>query len=536
MDHKTTLLGSLMLALLGCDDGGQTAPTQDARATDAAAAPDMAPGRQCTGRFVITAVDAPEGCFRPVVGGAVALAAGRLQFAGLDLAVTAADAACAVEAAGCTVDTLAGDAAHYTATLEGTQLSLTTERVIAFRPVACGPTTLTVRPATPCTLDGLYQPDPPTLSSGMCSLLWEAEPVAINTQDATLTWGDRTFTLTATDEAACTATADGGLAIYNGVGRTTRITAHVTGDTVDFTIEDALEEPSAFGDVCDAGRFEAQGARVAPGGAPLDATCDPLPFVCGDGTCDIQTGEHCQNCPEDCGCSGAECVQVRPQREDPATTYLCAALCGPNQPCGPTQRCVPAEEYQVQFTTDRFGPLICLDAQGETGLGGHCDDSRACGAHLVCALNIQPGGRCLPLCDGTCSDPCWAVNRDVQVCRATCGPGREDTCGDGACASVTLNGICSTTDRTTFFCHPAQIEYECHAEVPGFGQPCADQASCAVDLACLTEACTRDGNQFDCSESVCTHRCDTDADCTAPLGVCSHINHPQATTGWCRSQ
>jgi hypothetical protein len=543
--YHPCVLGIALLTCLACDDGSGSNGAQDAGPGQADATPqaDAAPILTgCDGAYVITGTEAhDQSCLErtPMVGEAVRIADGQLHVGDLTLPLTHAPDGCAVQAQGCTVEPALGHHTTISATLDTAsgQLRLTPEQITAFRPATCVPTVFTVTPKpSGCVLNGRFEvAEAPTLVGGTCDLSWSAATVSIDTISEVryLRWGQQRYEIIAMDEAACTVTASGGLAIYNDVARTTQIVAQLTADAATLTISDALEGTSSNNETCVGAQFEATGQRLQPGGDPLNAQCEALPFVCGDGACDLANGEQCENCPEDCGCEGSDCVRLNALGTDDAPVHACASACG-NTPCPDAQRCVPAAEFGAFFITGNPRGTICLDALGDTGLGGRCEDSRTCAPDLMCALNRTNDSRCLARCDPSCGE-CWPLNQEIDLCLPRCHPNGADACGDSVCASQTLNHMCSTEDREQlrWFCHPTQIESACRPEGPAFGEPCADGA-CGAG-GCLKDQCTRDERVSNCDVEVCSRPCQSDDDCAAPLPRCVTIETPNSTTGWCQA-
>jgi len=530
------VVGAALLA--SCDDGAGSTRADvvgDGRGDVAAC--------EAPADLVITAVDAPAGaCLArvPTVGEAVSLEGGRLRVGTLDLPLEPGASCDMIVAQGCASDTTRGDreAARVSFDVAAGRLTVTAERAEAFRPDACEPVVLSVAPLPEgCHLGGRFEVAAATLTAGSCDLSWPAATLVVSVGDdvqpiGTVSWGERSYDIVAVDRAACTVTAETDLLLFNGVARETRLVVTLGDDAASVAIEDTLEGTSDFGETCVDARFASSGARTPPGGAAWDASCDALPFVCGDGTCALEAGEQCEVCPEDCGCASGSCLRVQ-GRFDAELTHACASACADSTGCGADERCVLADEVDAFFVTGQPATRVCLAATGDAPLGGGCEDSRGCLDDRRCAQ-----GMCVEACaSGTC-DVCTTDLTVGMVCALSCSEETPDTCGAGACGTVTRNALCSSHDGgASWFCHPAQVEHGCRPEAgPGFAAACGEDATCGVGLGCLGEACTRDGTRFDCVSELCTRPCEDDADCAAPLSQCSSISPPgQPASRWCTS-
>ncbi len=483
----------------------------------------------------------------PGIGESMILSNGRIKIGELDLAVGQPEQDCTLPIESCTVDLAQGNRASVSGVLDVSRktLRLEAQQAEAFRLAACEPVEFSLA-ETPqnCHLGGRFRVETePQLVEGTCDLTWAAEVVSVSvtdpsTAEGTLVWGDDSYNIVAIDENACTVTAQTEFSIFNGVARTTSITATLEGPNATLTIQDALEGTSDFDETCVGARFEGQATAIEPGGTPWEAQCEPLPFVCGNGTCEESQGENCEVCPEDCGCAQGNCVRYRPPQAEPESEpiYACAENC--SGACESNQRCVPANEFDTFFTEGDPATRICLDANDEVPRGGPCTDSRDCADGLLCSE-----GQCLADCSrvdpSTCKECRFFAMPSIEVCIPPCAPNRTDQCGAGACLSRTVNHACTTLDRELWFCHPAQFFYECRPqEPPSFGTNCAQGEYCGIGAGCLEEGCTRVEDGIDCTNATmrCSRPCDSDADCEDPLPFCSTVEIPgQAPTHWCIS-
>lgn len=546
------------MALVACNGGGEGGGggpldegAGDAAAIDASAADLGLDDCAVPERLVITGVDvAGAACVGrlPAVGEAVVVADGRLRVGERDLAIGRVAAGCVVEASGCAGDRGLGNQSAITATLDlpTGRLVLDGQQSEGFRPTDCAPVTLTVAPVPEgCHLGGRFAvASAPALVDGTCDLSWQPATVAISVATdggddrGELRWGDDRYAITAVDPAACTVTAASGLAIFNGVARTIRITATLTAAGAEFVINDALDGTSDFGENCVDARFAATGTAIEPGGEPWEASCDALPFICGDGICATDAGEQCEVCPDDCGCNGI-CVRYRLPDEprDGPVRHACSAACFGGD-CGAGERCVPAAEFDVFFVSDRLSERVCLAATGDAPRGGACADSTGCADRLLCS-----DGQCLAACadvdEATCAECRVFPPVSIAACVPFCRPDRTDECGAGSCLSRTVNHFCSTVDRESWFCHPAQFMYACQpSAVPGLGDACFEGEGCAIEGGCFEDDCERlEDNTFDCASARCSQPCMSDDDCADPMPVCSVIEAPgRAPSRWCKAR
>jgi formylglycine-generating enzyme required for sulfatase activity len=165
---------------------------------------------------------------------------------------------------------------------------------------------------------------------------------------------------------------------------------------------------------------------------------------CGDGICQMATGENCSNCAEDCGCTN----------------------------CGET-----CENGACRFTA-------CDHAEcGSDGCGGTCGQ---CDGHGQCT----EAGQCayVPRCgDGACD-----ADEDCRICPADCG----DCCGNGLCepeyeedcancsADCGCTG-CGETCESAVCTFTACVDMECGDD--GCSGSCG---SCGLGHICQNGQCT----------------------------------------------
>ncbi|NOZ87938.1 MAG: LamG domain-containing protein [Deltaproteobacteria bacterium] len=132
--------------------------------------------------------------------------------------------------------------------------------------------------------------------------------------------------------------------------------------------------------------------------------------TCGNGNCDKDKGENCDNCAADCSCAtGEKCYN---------------GMC-----------CIPGCKGR------ECGDDGCGGSCGECGQGSICDAFEGkCTSGLGCAPSDEPGClgcKCEP-CVCSQRPECCTVSWDqqcVQLCGAFCGGcGGLDGCGDGTCS------------------------------------------------------------------------------------------------------
>ncbi len=263
--------------------------------------------------------------------------------------------------------------------------------------------------------------------------------------EGVLRWGGQSYDIVAVDASTCSVTATSGFAFYNGVARTTRITATFVDGRASFAIEDALEGPSDFDEICVAARFTASGEAGGTEGVTAWApSCEALPFLCGDGVCATDGGEQCWICEEDCGCAGAtSCVGYVEKGAAPnERDFGCAAPCAGGG-CSDETRCVAQQELDVYWYGPGGAPnAVCMPATDEIARGGPCTDTRDCAADLACA-----DGQCLARCadvDRSACGQCQVFSglSGDEMCVPRCSPGETDQCGAGTCAGRTENQFC----------------------------------------------------------------------------------------------
>lgn len=482
--------------------------------------------------YVVRSVDRTGfGCLDdiPFVGDGVRLvrepSGVRLLFAGRDLMVDAVTGDCAVGATTCRADEFErGDRTSLGAELvfegETARLRLVPEVYDDYRLQECDTAEVVLVSVADCPLGGRYVFDAPaTLVEGACDFEWPAETVRLSVREmaddfgdrGTLRWGTNDLDVRFVDPAACTVSG-GRVTFYNGVSRSTQFEATLVGDRLDVVITDGLDEPDDAGNTCTDARFEASGVREAPGEADPGA-CEPLPFVCGDGVCDVEAGEGCGDCSADCRCSDETfCVYYRRSGED-GSASACTRGCE-EMPCGDGEKCVPGGRFDVFVVNQGSLPrdrLVCLPSPDPAPLGAACGDALGCEDALLCGF-----GGCFPSCDDAggidncrmCFGPEGAV-----VCRPSCDPAASsEACGEAPCLGDVVRRTCVDD-----ICLPSTISYACLGiEVPGYGEPCLQGGYCAAGTLCGGYAC--EGGE--CADQRCTRACESDDDCEAPLPRC----------------
>lgn len=476
----------------------------------------------------------------PFVGDGVRVvreAAGvRLLFAGRELVVDAVTGDCAVSATTCRADEFQrGDRTSLGAELsfegEMALLRLVPEVYDDYRAQACDTAEVVLASVADCPLGGRYVFEAPAaLVSGACDFEWPAETVRLSVREmaddfgerGVLRWGSNDIDVRMVDLDACTVSGSR-VTFYNGVTRTTRFEAALVGDRLDVVIEDGLDEADDAGNTCTEARFEASGVRVAPGEADPGA-CEPLPFVCGDGVCDVEAGEGCGDCGADCPCDGGTfCVYYRRSGAD-VSGSACTRGCD-EMPCVEGEKCVASGRFDVFAVND--GPLprerlVCLPSPDPAPLGAACSDALGCEDALLCGF-----GGCYPSCDDAGGiDNCRMCfgPEEAVVCRPVCDPAAPGVaCGEAPCVSEVTRRTCVDD-----VCLPSSLAYGClGVELPGFGELCAEGGYCAAGLACAGFGC----EGFECAEERCTRACESDDDCEAPQPTCRLA--AAADSGYC---
>ena len=190
---------------------------------------------------------------------------------------------------------------------------------------------------------------------------------------------------------------------------------------------------------CDGKECGDDGCGASCGECPLEyyicqeGACVYHPW-CGDGQCEADLGENCNNCPVDCGlcCGDGTCEPAYGENCDTCPSD-CSCECGEECKSG---ACV--------FTN-------CDDKQcGDNGCGGSCGE---CEAEFECNLQGQCEPACVvegsfldldedgsACCDGLVAIPHFDLNFDIDCNGADCCFLCEPTelsvcthCGDGTC-------------------------------------------------------------------------------------------------------
>jgi MYXO-CTERM domain-containing protein len=179
-----------------------------------------------------------------------------------------------------------------------------------------------------------------------------------------------------------------------------------------------------------------------------DDVCDFCPFIgdcldltnCGDGSCNLDVGESCETCVEDCACGEGEvCLDHA----------CCQAQCEPGMECqsdGCEGTCPCPEEGDVCYDGECCTPSCEGKECGDDGCGGVCGACvvGACVDGLCldapgCVTSDQPGCGGCPCEACVCAMDSWCCNNSwdslcVSECINECGGCADlSNCGDGSC-------------------------------------------------------------------------------------------------------
>jgi len=188
--------------------------------------------------------------------------------------------------------------------------------------------------------------------------------------------------------------------------------------------------------VCGNGKCESDIGENCQNCADDCGKCKP---VCGNGACETAIGENCQNCTKDCGaclpvCGNGKC-------EHGETCKTCSRDCGKCLPVCGNGTCESGET--CKSCAKDCG--ACLPVCGD----GTCESGETC---QTCAKDC---GACLPVCgNGTCEsgETCQTCAKDCGECKTVCGNGKCEsgetcqTCASdcGNCKAVCGNKICES--------------------------------------------------------------------------------------------
>lgn len=201
-------------------------------------------------------------------------------------------------------------------------------------------------------------------------------------------------------------------------------------------------------------------------------SCTPGPYCpsgdCGNGICDTGSGENCNNCVLDCGCTSGE-------------------FCGSDNTCQPTPTC--------QSDSDCDDSFACTNDTCDNGECSHIGDPNyacplsACGETQYCYTELGANAS-IPTDPSGCelAHPC----NDGDDCTA-------DTCGgDGQCQHTPMStgSSCNTVCITDGTCDSDGI---CTGGTPTI---CDDGDQCTTDSC--TGSCQHDPVNID-DGIACTH-------------------------------
>jgi len=296
-----------------------------------------------------------------------------------------------------------------------------------------------------------------------------------------------------------------------------------TDNTLDCDDEDACTQS----DVC------------ADGICAGEAIKDCLPN-CGDNLCDDGDGEHCSNCPQDCGVCDGDCCESNGTTgcQDETVTqcvcdldsYCCDTdwddLCVGTAVDECALDCVACGDSQCT------GDETCVTCQQDCGscLGDCCEDNGTLGCSdddvtaCVCAIDDFC---CTNTWDGVCTGIASAE------CGATCNvPGPDINCGDNVCGGDEHCGNCAQD------CGACEGSCCSPNGSPGCDQPLVTTMVCSVDSYCCDTAwdntCVAAAADLDaycpvCGDGICdpdaSENCATcQADCGSCVGDCCDAN------------
>jgi len=206
--------------------------------------------------------------------------------------------------------------------------------------------------------------------------------------------------------------------------------------------------------------------------------------VCGNGVCEIGSGEDCLNCPQDC--NGL-------QSGKPSRRYCCG--------------------------TGGANPIDCSDARCSDA-GHQCTNTP--GTPSCCGDGVCQGVEDTANCAKDCAIPCAAD--------ADCDDGDPctiDACTGGVCVNTPID--CYDADACTFdHCVAGVCEYD--AVLCDDGDPCSVD-SCDPAIGCRNEfpAC---GVSDGCCAPDCTPSTDADCPCGGKNASCSSGN--DCCSGGCK--
>ena len=247
---------------------------------------------------------------------------------------------------------------------------------------------------------------------------------------------------------------------------------------------------------------------------------------CGDGICDENRGENCENCADDCGCKeGERCFDMKCCR--PKTCEELVWECGTiDDGCGKMLNCgnCPQGETCMGGTCEKG--IRCKDAWGclqTCGFSNDCFDQ--CGSDILSVdkpvydnLKNCLKTRC-PDYKQECIDN--AIHNECADNYNLCMGPSINTCGDGICSGdencETCSEDCGCKDGQVCFneacCTPKTCE-DLNAECGTYDNGCGGEINCGTcsgDKACSEGKCV---DAITCAQAVqCIMNCGDNDTC-----------------------
>jgi len=227
---------------------------------------------------------------------------------------------------------------------------------------------------------------------------------------------------------------------------------------------------------------------------------------CGDGTCDLQQGESCETCFQDCAEIPAVCDDGNPCTDD-----ACDASAG----CTHTNNTVACTDG-----------VFCNGA--DTCVGGGC--SRHSGD--PCA---GPDGdsNCRESCDEELGE-CIARDPDGAACDDGIFCNGLDTCMSGVCQGHAGNPCPGADGDSNCKESCSESSHACTADDPN-GANCDDGVFCNGHDACQTGNCSSHAGDPCSGQGECKDMCnEKSANCLSPAGTsCSDTDNNVCTSNVC---
>jgi len=235
------------------------------------------------------------------------------------------------------------------------------------------------------------------------------------------------------------------------------------------------------------------------------------PAKCGDGKCNVEIGESCVKCPQDCGKCGGVCGDGICDGASGENCENCAGDCGKcGGGCG-NGACEPSAGES------------CKSCQTDCGACPSLCGNGACEANEMCSNCPQDCGKCVPICgdlkcDANSGETCTNCPNDCGKCGPACGDGAcnaaaGETCKNcvadcGACPIACGNGACE----------PGEDCAKCPSDC-GKCQPVCGNKLCEVGENC--SACGIDCGPCPggCGNGVCDPN-ETCVSCSKDCGPC----------------